>query len=188
MAGRKYAWADVVVFRDAGHTIAECAMRFGFHPDAWYKAIKRGIIPRPLATNRGARVRYDWAAIQRYYDEGHTYRECRARFGFAAESWTRAVRGGRLRARGQQLPLAILLARSDRSSIKRRLLEEGILKNTCGECGISEWRGRTLSVQIDHINGDCSDHRIEKLRMLCPNCHSQTETFGGRNSRKSRVA
>lgn len=185
MAGREYDWAEVLAFKEAGHTIAECAQRFGFHPDAWYKAIKRGlIVPANAPQNRGARLRYDWIAVQRYYDEGHTYRECRLYFGFAADSWTRAVRSGRLRARGHQLPLAVLLARSDRSTIKRRLLDAGILKNACDECGISEWRGKPLSVQIDHKNGKPNDHRIENLRMLCPNCHSQTETFGGRNSQK----
>lgn len=185
MATKEYNWLAVLAFREAGHTIEECAHRFGFHPDAWYKAIKRGdITPAAAPKNRGAKLRYDWAAIQRYYDEGHTYRECELLFGFAADSWTRAVRKGRLRARGQRLPLTILLARSDRSTIKRRLLDAGVLKNACDECGISEWRGRPLSVQIDHANGNCAEHRIENLRMLCPNCHSQTETFGGRNSRK----
>ncbi len=190
MAKREYDWPPVLAFRETGHTIAECAQRFGFHPDAWYKAIKRGVItPAASPQNRGARLRYDWNAIQRYYDEGHTYRECRLHFGFAADSWARAVRSGRLLARGQELPLAVLLARSDRSTIKRRLLDAGILKNTCDECRISEWRGRPLSVQIDHVNGNGNDHRFENLRMLCPNCHSQTATFGGRNSRKRfRVA
>jgi len=190
MSKIEYDWPAVLAFIEAGHTIAECAQRFGFHPDAWYKAIKRGLIRRAIAAqNPGSRLRYDWDAIQRYYDEGHTYRECKLHFGFAADSWSRAVRRGLLRARGQELPLAILLVRSDRSTIKKRLLDAGILKNVCGECGISEWRGRPLSVQIDHINGNGNDHRIENLRMLCPNCHSQTETFGGRNSKKRfRVA
>ena len=48
----------------------------------------------------------------------------------------------------------------------------------CGNIG--EWNGNSLSLQLDHINGIHTDNRIENLRMLCPNCHSQTETFSKR--------
>lgn len=51
----------------------------------------------------------------------------------------------------------------------------------CAICGISEWLGNPLSLQLDHINGISNDHRLENLRLVCPNCHSQTETFAGRN-------
>ena len=77
-------------------------------------------------------------------------------------------------------------------SLKRRLLKHGIKTNTCEECGISEWRGKSITIQLDHKNGDRHDHRLENLRMLCPNCHSQTETYCGRNvdmvERQSRSA
>jgi hypothetical protein len=43
------------------------------------------------------------------------------------------------------------------------------------------WRGRALSLQLDHIDGNGRDHRLENLRMLCLNCHSQTDTFGVKN-------
>lgn len=69
------------------------------------------------------------------------------------------------------------------ASLKVRLIKNGLLKYKCyGDgCGISIWKGNTLSLQLDHINGISSDHRIENLRLLCPNCHSQTETFCGKN-------
>lgn len=60
---------------------------------------------------------------------------------------------------------------------KKRLIKEGILKNKCYECGISSWRDKPLSLHLDHINGCHSDNRLENLRILCPNCHSQTETY-----------
>ena len=57
-----------------------------------------------------------------------------------------------------------------------RQIGEGVgLKGDAG-CGISEWQGKPLSIQIDHINGLNDDYRLENLRMLCANCHSLTPT------------
>lgn len=191
VARPKFDWSLALAYRQAGHTVAECAERFGFHVDAWYKAIARGVIAPGPQENRGGRLRYDWAEVQRYYDEGHTYRECRARFGFAAESWRSAVLRGRIVVRAQRWTLERMLREGRcRKSIKCRLLEAGLLTNVCNQCGLSEWQGKKLAIQIDHINGVRTDNRLENLRMLCPNCHSQTETYGGRNTKcsRSRVA
>lgn len=69
------------------------------------------------------------------------------------------------------------------SALKKRLLNEGVMINKCYECGIIEWRGKNISLHIDHINGIRSDNRMENLRLLCPNCHSQTPTYCGRNKK-----
>ena len=61
--------------------------------------------------------------------------------------------------------------------LKKRVIAANLLPHKCSICGISEWNGRELVLQLDHINGDNRDNRIENLRLLCPNCHSQTETF-----------
>ena len=65
--------------------------------------------------------------------------------------------------------------------LKNRLLKDEIFKNVCDECGILEWNNKPLNMQLDHVNGDSSDHRLDNLRMLCPNCHAQTETYCGKN-------
>lgn len=69
--------------------------------------------------------------------------------------------------------------------LKQRLLQEGILREECYICGqLPEWNGKPLVLQLDHINGDRKDNRIDNLRILCPHCHTQTETFAGRCLRK----
>jgi len=66
-------------------------------------------------------------------------------------------------------------------AVKRYLLKEGIKENKCERCGLFEWMNAPISCHLDHINGDSHDHRLENLRILCPNCHSQTETYCGKS-------
>lgn len=68
--------------------------------------------------------------------------------------------------------------------LKSRLLNEGLIKNECFTCGITDWNGKSLPLELDHIDGNPTNHNIDNLRMLCPNCHSQTETFRAKNRRK----
>ncbi len=70
---------------------------------------------------------------------------------------------------------------TNRSQIKKRLLAKGLMTYECSCCGITDWQGQPLSLHLDHINGVNNDHRLENLRLLCPNCHSQTSTYAGKN-------
>ena len=66
--------------------------------------------------------------------------------------------------------------------IKNRLISEGYKKNQCEECGQrSKWKKKNLEMELDHIDGDRTNHLLPNLKMLCPNCHSQTKTFCGKN-------
>jgi 5-methylcytosine-specific restriction endonuclease McrA len=182
---RVWDWALIQRYHDEGHGFVECQRKFGFSHTAWVKAIKRGELRTSLSEFPDRRRKYDWSAVQRYYDEGHSYMECRRKFGFAAASWTKAVARGELVPRPTKKPVEdVLRSKSARHWKKRRLLREGLLAYECAVCGIFEWCGRQLALQIDHINGIANDWRVENLRMLCPNCHSQTATFAGRNIKR----
>lgn len=70
----------------------------------------------------------------------------------------------------------------NRTSLKKRLLKENLLKNECYICGLKDtWNNKPINLRIDHINGISNDNRLENLRILCPNCDSQLDTFSGRN-------
>lgn len=67
--------------------------------------------------------------------------------------------------------------------LKKRLIQSKIIPHKCAACGLgSKWQGKKLVLQLEHKNGDSSDNRLKNLCFLCPNCHSQTPTFAGRNS------
>ena len=68
-----------------------------------------------------------------------------------------------------------------RSVLRRYVIKNNLIPYRCAICGCVEWQGRTLSLELDHINGVNNDNRLENLRFLCPNCHSQTSTYGSRN-------
>jgi 5-methylcytosine-specific restriction endonuclease McrA len=74
-------------------------------------------------------------------------------------------------------------SKSSGAWIKEMLFKHFGWEEKCKECGQSNiHNGKHLTLQLDHINGDSADNRIENLKLLCPNCHSQTETFCGRGN------
>jgi hypothetical protein len=167
---------------EAGLSITAIARKVGVTPPTvCYHA-------RRLGYEGDARRRYDWAEVQEFYDAGASYRECRLRFGFSAGAWHDAVQRGDVVPR-PAAPIENLLVEdrpTHRLNLKRRLLREGLKEDRCEECGIDEWLGLPLALALHHVNGDPADNRLDNLRLLCPNCHSQTPNFAGRNSRHRR--
>ena len=71
-----------------------------------------------------------------------------------------------------------------RSAVRRRIINDGLIPYICAGCGcLPEWNGKPLVLQLEHKNGINNDHRLDNLEFLCPNCHSQTDTWAGRNSK-----
>lgn len=82
----------------------------------------------------------------------------------------------------KELSVQILNPSSRSITVKRYILRNNLLPYECVLCGMGpEWNGKPITLQLDHINGINNDHRLENLRILCPNCHSQTDTFAGKN-------
>ncbi len=70
-------------------------------------------------------------------------------------------------------------AKIQNARLREMLIAQGYLERKCATCGNEgEWKGETLILDLDHVNGNTEDNRLENLRILCPNCHRITPTWG----------
>jgi hypothetical protein len=151
-----------------------------------FHARNLGVPPDPRFSRR-----FDWQEIQRAYDSGLSLAECAEKFGFSRSSWCQAVERGDITPRPRATPIEEVFvngAARNRYHLKRRMLEAGLPVDRCERCGITEWQGKALNMQLHHINGDGRDNRLENLELLCANCHSQTDTYGAKGQRRLRLA
>ena len=169
--------------RARGMSLGQIASELGLSKSTVaYHASRLGEEPNEKCSRR-----YDWAEVQRALDDGASVDELVLRFGFSRASYSKAVRRGDLVPRPRRRPLEEVLVvgrKCNNTNLKLRLLDEGLLVDRCDACGICDWQEEPLSMQLHHLNGDNRDNRLENLRLLCPNCHSQTENWGSRAKRR----
>lgn len=96
---------------------------------------------------------------------------------------------GIIKKSGQKIPIEEIIFEGKHPSyqtnkLKNRLISEGHKKNKCEECQLeNKWNDKPIIMELDHIDGDRTNHLFENLKILCPNCHSQTKTYRGKNIR-----
>ena len=74
------------------------------------------------------------------------------------------------------------------SKLSKRLVKEGYKVYECEHCKISVWNGKPISLELNHIDGNSGNHALENLELICPNCHSQTDTYRSKKLKKDRLA
>jgi len=72
------------------------------------------------------------------------------------------------------------------NKLRIRLIKEGVFQPICVSCNNVNWLGSKIPLELDHIDGDSSNHKLENIRLLCPNCHAFTETYRGKNIGRCR--
>jgi hypothetical protein len=104
-------------------------------------------------------------------------------------AWNLGLKGDKRFISNQEHPNDIIFVENStypRHRLKKRLLRDNLIDYKCEVClNIGFWNNKTIVLQIDHKNGTNDDNRLDNLRFLCPNCHSQTETYAGKNNRKN---
>lgn len=95
---------------------------------------------------------------------------------FLGQGWNKGLK----KVFNKPKPLCEILKKQSYYSshkLKLRLFNEKVKEPKCEVCGLTEWNNKKISFELHHINGDNTDNRIENLQILCPNCHSQTDTY-----------
>jgi AcrR family transcriptional regulator len=175
----------VRALREQGYSATRIAAKLGVSKSTVCYHLRRLGVPADVRCNR----RYDWETVQRFYDEGHSVNQCLDHFGMTRASFVAAVRRGAVRTRPRRRPIEELLRPGvSRTNLRLRLLADGVKDARCERCGLTEWLGEPAPLQLHHVNGDGQDNRPENLQILCPNCHSQTDSWGGRNRGKVAAA
>lgn len=119
-----------------------------------------------------------------------TLKKLIARYGLSTEHFDPYWAQHSRRAARPAIPLELILVEHStyhRNHLKRRLYDEGLKTRVCELCGQGEeWKGRSMALILDHINGVPTDNRLDNLQVVCPNCAATLDTHCGRKNRRDR--
>jgi hypothetical protein len=128
------------------------------------------------------------------YVGGSNYETVRRRIKDLALDTTHWLGPGHLKGKthnwSPMRPLIEILRRGTRYKtpmLKKRLIREGLMSHSCSSCGLDEWHGKPIPLELDHVDGDRENNCISNLRLVCPNCHAQTPTYRGKNTRYPHI-
>lgn len=144
---------------------------------------------------RKTRKTYNWKEIEDQLAQGVSEIKLRKKYGYAKRSLAKAVATGKIRYAKIRSLTAKEYAEhikktNPNSNIRRKmtkLLKQEGREYKCELCETKDWNGEKLTLDLDHIDGNRLNNDPDNLRFLCPNCHSQTETWRGRNTVKSKA-
>jgi 5-methylcytosine-specific restriction endonuclease McrA len=106
---------------------------------------------------------------------------CLDTYHFKGQGWLK----GNTNPSHKQFSLTEILVKDSKyrnsHSLKLRLIKEEVFAKKCSNCLGDQWLNLPIPLELDHINGDRTDNRVENLRLLCPNCHALTDTYRGKN-------
>lgn len=164
---KTYDWEAIQIFFDSGRTFRDVTERFGVN----YQSIRDATARGQFDPRTGCPVRKQKLKCTRVQDQKEG------------------------RGRRPTLPIDSVLREGSRHStcvVREIVLRNNLLSYRCSapECLLGTtppmWNGAEIVLHLDHRNGISNDHRLENLRWLCPNCHSQTPTYCGRNRNPRR--
>jgi Zn finger protein HypA/HybF involved in hydrogenase expression len=103
---------------------------------------------------------------------------------FSGQGWRK---GAKISVR-KGIPLSEILVKGSNYQsfkLKNRLIKEGLKQWKCESCNNEDWMSKKIPLELEHCNGDNTDNRLENLKLLCPNCHAQTDYYRGRNKKSA---
>ncbi len=180
---KKWDWSSIQAAYDEGKSWRLVIEQFGLHSHGIQAAVKAGLLTsRSRAQSISLALGGDGTAKLTTH-----CLECSVEYSFNKTSRSGKFCSVRCSTdyiwRTKHLA-SILNGTAGEGALRKYLRSQS---NTCSRCGIGDWMGEALTLQVDHIDGDCDNNHLSNVRLLCPNCHSQTPNFGSKNRGKGIV-